>query len=308
MKKIIFLLAVQAGCISLYAQSGDIGIGTTSPVTKLDVNGSFRTNPLSPNTNGGSGNIPLTTSSFSVSNGNTVSNLTLPANPAAGQRMAVYSQATANTIINIVNTRLTAPITMVKGDYYEFIGDGAGWNINPPLMDQGATRFATPYVYAIGGTDLVYNNGVGWTNNVLADLFLNETTDADNVYNPSTGIVTIAKDGFYGIKGEVALSNEAGSGAAFDGTQGNFAAFLTAKAAGSSTWANLSRRDMLVLRGAKNPGGNTTYNNGCEAFAYLKAGDQIKLQFYTYGTMNFNSDLTKVILLKSASWLLMYKY
>lgn len=230
MKKTIFALTVALAATTFaYSQNGNVGIGTNSPTTKLDVNGSFRTRPLSPQTNGNSGNIPLTTSAFFVADGNYISPLNLPANPQPGQRMVIYSQASYNATINTANTSLTTPITMQRGEMYEFVGDGTRWTITP--LANKAPGDATRFLGGTIGAKFNQPNGsVSGSANALAVSPIggvDATVGAGyTVSNPSNGIFVITFavpfTKIYGTSTNIVDSYGGGSGNVAVGTTPDF--------------------------------------------------------------------------------------
>ncbi|BDS15294.1 hypothetical protein [Aureispira anguillae] len=139
---------------SLPAFAQNVGIGTNSPTQKLDVNGQLRVRTLtsggnsdpmvvvdangtfkqvalspsltenhrSPNTNGGSGNIPGNASTFFVSDGNWTSSLVLPTVADAraagwnfGEIMVIHRYSTFNVSVATTNTNLGAALAIPGG-------------------------------------------------------------------------------------------------------------------------------------------------------------------------------------------------
>ncbi|RMA66304.1 hypothetical protein [Ulvibacter antarcticus] len=142
-------------------------------------------------------------------------------------------------------------------------------------------------VRATGGTDLVFGNG-DWVNNTGTTLLLSEVTDTANQYDPLTGLFTVGagNEGFYYIEGRVILENLPEASAVFDGESGQFRIFF-----GYNSSFALAQSSILdVFRGRKISGGFVGQDARVYSFIYMEAGDNIKLRFHTYGTMNMNSD------------------
>jgi hypothetical protein len=176
------------------------------------------------------------------------------------------------------------------------------------IVDTVSDLFSDPYLLASGGTNIVYANGAGWTSGTGVNCMLNETSDPHNVYNPSTGIVTIAENGFYFVRPEIAYSNAPGAGSTFDGTSGKWDIYLNLKAAGAPGFVAIIIEEAIVFRGVTAPGVGTTWYLDANATVYLKAGDQVQVLFHTYGTNNMNANTNNIIYLKSSSSLTLYKF
>jgi hypothetical protein len=101
---------IQSNSVVL-GNNANVGIGTSTPATKLDVNGSLRlTVRLCPAN--GTGAYPINAddlaySIFKTQDGNTVGTVVLP--PASGgqvvgQEMTIYNRASTSVIVNAANT------------------------------------------------------------------------------------------------------------------------------------------------------------------------------------------------------------
>lgn len=117
------------------APAGNIGIGTTAPATKLAINGSFSTsvsNPAACGCTTGSGaattsDVPLTTSHFTLADGNFAYTVILPAGAVDGQTMIISSRATLTSSISNANTALPADISLITGQAYQFVYVSGAW-------------------------------------------------------------------------------------------------------------------------------------------------------------------------------------
>ena len=228
----------------IVTNTGNVGIGTTSPAAKLDVNGNIK-----------------------IADGSQGANkvLTSDANGVASWRTA--------TVDNTV-----------------------------------ADPFTNPYLIASGGTNIAYAGGAGWTEGGTGvNCLLNESVDTHNVYNPSTGIVTISENGFYLVRPEIAYSNVPATGSVFDGTSGKWDIYLNLKANGAPFSTPIAIKEAIVTRGITSPGINGWYLDASTTI-YLKAGDQISVTFHTYGTNNMNANTNNVIYRRSVSSLTLYKF
>ncbi len=174
-------------------------------------------------------------------------------------------------------------------------------------LDPDAPGFTAPLVsLGMGGANLVYGNG-DWANNVITDLILtNEVSDANNLHDPATGIITIAEDGFYVAYGRIRLINQGTS--TFDGNAGQYNTWLNVKPNGSETFVAISGDSKTVTRGLTIPAGQVNYHNIVSGSAFLKAGDQIKITFHTYGTNSMNSNTANIIIYPFASSFTLYKF
>src|SRR5688572_19353786 len=105
-RKFLLFLAISTSWATLYAQTGNVGIGTTAPGSKLTVNGSFAANY---------NNITATTYAMQASdyyvawNGAAAGTITLPTALAAG------SGNFGGRIYNIKNTSTSSSLTVAAG-------------------------------------------------------------------------------------------------------------------------------------------------------------------------------------------------
>ncbi|SIQ96865.1 hypothetical protein SAMN05880574_1414 [Chryseobacterium sp. RU37D] len=321
-------MRVQAG--------GNVGIGTNAPASTLNVVSS-----------GTGGNVVSTTNTANTvlrmenpANGQSViQNLTAknPSGTAVSVAMGINPNVGTNGVLlfsksnsgdfimdlangNIgINTTPTSKLH-VNGNFRLVDGTqaanrvlttdangNASWKDLP--VSNSTTAFTGPYVAAAGGTNLVWNNDTGWVNNVSTDVPLNEISDPNNVYDPTTGVVTITTAGAYFVTvGARLRNNPPAIGAGFDGTAGGFYSFLMIKPNGSGSFTQLASQALNVVRGLNNPGGNVYYDSSTETVLLLNVGDQIKLNFRTYGTANMNTNASNVVLEKGGCYLNMYKF
>ncbi|WP_027379023.1 hypothetical protein [Chryseobacterium daeguense] len=182
----------------------------------------------------------------------------------------------------------------------------AFWKDDP--IPNNPAAYITPYVSAAGGTNVAWNNNTGWLNNAEVNVPLNEITDVGNVYDPTTGVVTINTAGAYFVTVGVRLRNDPAATPGFDGSSGNLLGYLMVKPSASATFNPIASQGVNIIRGLSNPGGLIIYDASVESIMLLNPSDQLKLNFRTYGTANMNNDPANVVLDKSGSYLRVYKF
>lgn len=160
--------------------TGNVGIGTATPSTKLDVAGAIRLESITPNTNGSSGSIPLTTSHFYMANANYVSPLTLPASPADGQIMIISSIAAFTASVNTTNTSMGAAYTLPTNSTISFIGTGGTWTPVSSTINSVASYFAS-------GTTATFDIAGGASSTTQSNAF-----NSSVLINPSGSSTTVA--------------------------------------------------------------------------------------------------------------------
>jgi hypothetical protein len=147
---------------------------------------------------------------------------------------------------------------------------------------------------AQGGTNLNFGNG-DWANNTITNFTLNSVTDLKSAYNATTGIFTVPQNGFYTFSYVFQLINHPTTDP-FNGNSGECRTFL---------WVNnayqIASQEQMVLRGRQITAGIVSYTARANETLFLKKNDTVRLQFYTYGTVNMNSVTTNIYIDKSAS-------
>ncbi|SIQ97567.1 TNF(Tumour Necrosis Factor) family protein, partial [Chryseobacterium sp. RU37D] len=172
----------------------------------------------------------------------------------------------------------------------------ASWK-TPPITSNGSPIL---YVSAKSGTDIFWNNGSGWTDSTPGTLGwhpfvlkLNEATDINNIYDPSTGKITITEEGLYYIDSQISYMNTpSSSNPGFDGTSGHLFCELFISNQPSSI------ENISVIRGVKSTGNSTININRT---VLLKPGDTIQILIYSYETANMNNDHTYPSIQRSVS-------
>ena len=202
---------------------------------------------------------------------------------------------------------LTATVSGNAPGFYYWDNSSTAWKkIVSGSSASPTTGYGTPVVSAAGGTNLVYGAGA-WTDNVFTNIGLTSTSDPTAIYNAATGTITIAQAGLYYMSAVTTLSNAPGAGSTFDGTTGLFRVALQVQPSGGSSFAAVNTQDYYVLRGATIPGGTAQYSVTNAALLNLQPGDQVKIQFYTFGAGNMNAVANNVILSRNFSYFKLFK-
>ncbi|MET3538462.1 complement C1q domain-containing protein [Chryseobacterium limigenitum] len=155
---------------------------------------------------------------------------------------------------------------------------------------------------AAGGADLNANDD--WNDNMFTTLLLDVQYDPQNAYDPTTGIYTVKKDGLYFLYGVCGFATPGSGSGVFDGTSGDAFTSLYVDD------GRVATTNAVIHRGDKNPLPANSFNLyflTSNATIWLKAGQQVSLQFLTYGTNNMVGNLSDLKISKANSRLIINK-
>ncbi|SIQ20117.1 hypothetical protein SAMN05880574_107110, partial [Chryseobacterium sp. RU37D] len=172
----------------------------------------------------------------------------------------------------------------------------ASWN-NTLFSANGPSSYATAYLLATGGGSVSWNNNAGWADSGTIPLILNESSDPHNVYDPTTGTITINEAGAYYIRGNLSFQNPPAATPGFDGTAGSFDLIITVTPSAGGSARVVSDNRMVVYRGTNNfisfpIAGYPPYSLSVESIIVAYPGDKINLAYYTTGAKSMNNNNT----------------
>ncbi|WP_181397968.1 tail fiber domain-containing protein [Chryseobacterium sp. AG844] len=140
-----------------FAQLGNVGINTTTPGTRLDVNGAITNRETAIAVSGNTVTIPANVSQVQLTGAATATAaITAPAAPNAGQRLVIYNNTTGGFGATLNG------VTIPNGKALEFVYSNSGWR----STDGGAAGAAPINIYTSNGT-LTGNRTVAQGGNTL---------------------------------------------------------------------------------------------------------------------------------------------
>ncbi|WP_353718337.1 hypothetical protein [Dyadobacter sp. 676] len=181
MKRQLLLLAslILAGS-SVFAQNGNVGIGTSTPGTKLDVNGAITNRETVLTVSGNAVSVPANTSQVQLTGSATATiAVSAPAAPNAGQRLVIFNNTTGGFEAVLNNFQVPA------GQAVEFSYSNGNW---------WAFKYdvAKPQMLVVEKT--ASNNmakGANGTSSLLASDVLKANTIPGASYDESSNAITV---------------------------------------------------------------------------------------------------------------------
>lgn len=280
-KKMFFLPLLALNCTVMYSQTGNIGINTSDPGSKLTVNGSFAATYKTTATSG-----PVDANDYYIAySGNSNGTLTLPAAVTGsgnfiGRTYHFKNTGTATLSIAASGTELidnqsgagVASISVPPGYYAFFISKGTVTNTTWELILLSSSNSlpAAASTYAFSTISTTTRQSLPATVSgpyINAEINYPEGTviNTGNVMNTANGRFTAATSGYYMFYGSTQFDNGAIVGAP------NFAWAILYLVKNFSTTPN----NVLVQSYQSSPGILAGTNVSC--ITYLNAGETVSM-------------------------------
>ena len=152
-------LTIAGTTSSIFKASGDVGIGTTTPASKLDVNGAFTTRQIALGNQASNGTIPVTNVdlysfiNLAQSTANVTLTLPAPSNTQSGRYMRVNN--TGTNLVTVNNSNI--PV----GTFADFIWNGTAWqpqnsDFNWSIFGNANVNQAVNFIGTTIAQDVVY--------------------------------------------------------------------------------------------------------------------------------------------------------